>query len=112
MIKINIDWPAVYLQESKDEELMYISSGDWNHDVDSHHAIGPLNKETDHYLVDSKGSVYQLSNPFTTDAGCPHFEFKKVEKSKIVELVKIRAKNQLDIVPQNFSRLVKELDYN
>jgi hypothetical protein len=106
-----MEWPAVYTQESKDEDLMHISFEDWEYDVDARFAIGPLNGETDHYLVDSESNVYLLSSSCMDDDGQPLFELEKVEKPAIVDLVKLRAKVQLDIVPNNFSMLVKELDY-
>ena len=104
-------WPAIYIQESRDDELMYISSSDWNQDVDSRYAIGPLNGETDHYLVDSEENVCRLSSPYMNNNGYPHFEFENVELPEIVDLVKVRAKNQLGKVPERFSDLVKKLDY-
>ena len=104
-------WPAIYIQESSDEELMYISSGDWNQDVDSRYAIGPLNSEIKHYLVDSEENVYRLSSAHMNNDGYPHLEFEKIELPEIVDLVKVRAKSQLGKVPKSFSDLVKELDY-
>jgi DNA-binding NtrC family response regulator len=75
--------------------------------------IDPLNKETDHSLVNSSENVYNLSNPYMTERGAPHLDYVKVERAEIVDIVKRRAKNQLDldIVPVKFSDLVKSLNY-
>lgn len=104
-----MNWPAVYLQIAKDEELMAIREVDWTHDVDTHWAIGPIPKdEKDHFLVDSAGDVYSLSLEGASTAP-PSFRICPTHEAEALQVLRDRASRWSSVEATEIADIIGEL---
>ena len=100
-------WPVVYLQISKEEELMSIREDEWTHDVDTRSAIGPIPKsEQDHFVIDSGGCVHSVTSEGNSP---PSFTFKQTQSNEAIDALRRRASRWGGIEADKVADIIAEL---
>lgn len=102
-------WPVIYIHRHIDEELMKITYDDWYHNVDSRHAVGPIN-DKEHYFVDSHSDVYRMKKG-TDDKIIPSIEVgENVQAPELLKLVIERALKWNNISSQKIPEIIARLE--